>query len=225
MTGAVFRWNAAVAIAFFGLVVATLVSAETPADVLDRHSISGQDRRRVESVFDRAESLDIPTDLLIPRLQEGLAKGVPIGRLATALVEDLDAYVSARVILSGSSRAAQLLSDNASWARTATLLDVPLSPDEILTLAVEADGDVDGYRSGSALYVSLRQWGLDRLSAMAISTAALKSGLPTSDYLGVLDVVVRGRQLRMPIDRLVERIVLLLPEVGRLRTLERAVLK
>jgi hypothetical protein len=199
--------------------------AQSVESIANDHDLSAREREQILAVFEHARELDIPSEFLLPRLQEGLRKRVPPPRLAAALTQDLERLRSARVLLRRSSDGRELLQDRASWARTANLLRYPLSEREVEVLVDAADGDPGSYRSGSALYVQLREWGVEEIQSAALTKAALESDLPESEYPGILEILVRGRQDQLAVDRIVERLVIVLPNAQRLRTVERTVLE
>ncbi len=87
-----------------GLLAAALLPAQSLEDALARGRFSPEQKRAIEEQFREAALKGIPVSLLLPRLEEGIAKKVPAGRLQEALRGQAGLLLEARALLSRNPR-------------------------------------------------------------------------------------------------------------------------
>lgn len=203
------------------LVLVPLV-AEDLEKSLERGGFDPSRRAAVLALFDQAAAQGVPKRLLLPRLEEGLAKRVPAGRLLGVIERELGFLLRAREILSEENSA--LAKDEASWARTANLLAGGLEPGEVRALVRICSIRPRDYRPATYLYVAMVQWGLSQDQAAKLLEALLSSDLAGEQFGGIVELLVEARSARIPPERLLERILEALPRVQDLEELEAAVL-
>lgn len=121
-----------------GLLAATPRSDEPGSRAGPRGRFSPDQQRSLQEQFREAELQGIPVALLLPRLEEGIAKKVPPARLQEALRRQADLLLKARALLVGAPGGDALLADAAAWARTANLLSGALPAAEVRLLAGRA---------------------------------------------------------------------------------------
>ena len=205
------------------LVVGTPLAAQSLDELVERGSFSPEQREEVADLFADAEAAGVPTELLLPRLAEGLAKRVPSARILAALRDRVSSLLDARVFLREID-AYGLLADPASWARTANLLDAQLDEGAVAVVARAAAERPATFRPATALLASLVEWGLDETEATALSAATAVSDIDPADYPVVVDILAEGRVLRIDVADIVERLLETLPEATSARSLRRSVL-
>ena len=201
---------------------AVTAAADDLEELLRRGGFDPARRGDVRAVFEEAADRGVPSALLLPRVEEGLAKGVPADRMLRGIERELSLLLEAREILS--EEAGVLLKDQASWARTANLLAGGLSQREVRTLARVASARPRDYRSATYLYVALAEWGLPRDQAGLLLEALVASRVPGEEFAGIVEILVEGRRARIPPERLAERIRAALPRVQNLDELKKTVL-
>ena len=203
------------------LFVGSLGSAQTVDSTLGRSPYSESQKTEITVFFTRMEHAGIPFELLLPKLQEGIAKRVPAHRVLTVLEAEAESLVQARTLLAHIEGGQLVLSDRASWARTANLLSGGIPRDEIEALIELCVSRTGTYRPASYLYVALSDWGLDRKPAMDLITALLDSSIPPDRYMGVMDLITTGRRRRIAAEELARRIQEHLGHVTTLEELEK----
>jgi hypothetical protein len=114
-----------------------------------------------------------------------------------------------------------MLSDRASWARTANLLSGAIPRDEVEALIELCASRAGTYRPATYLYVALFEWGLERQRALELVTALVNSSIAPDRYMGVMDLLATGRRRRIAAEELSERIQEHLGHVSRLEELEK----
>jgi hypothetical protein len=208
-----------------GLLAAALLPAQSLEDVLARSRFSPEQKRAIEEQFREAELKGIPVSLLLPRVEEGIAKKVPAGRLQEALRGQAGLLLEARALLIEIPGGEALLADLASWARTANLLAGALPAAEVRRLAVLCARRPADYRSATSLYLSLVEWGLDRGKAEELLGALLASRQTGESYPGVMEILMEGRRQRLAPEELVRRLLQYLPETATMEDLKRRTLR
>ncbi|MBN1837512.1 MAG: hypothetical protein JW820_16775 [Spirochaetales bacterium] len=196
--------------------------ADELEDALQRGGFDPARRAAIHALFDQAAGQGIPPRLLLPRLEEGLAKRVSAGRLLGAIEREVDFLLAARRILR--EEAAAMARDEAAWARTANLLAGGLQDAEVRALVQIASARPRDFRAATYLYVALSEWRLPRETAVALLEALLGSELPGEEFGGIVGLLAEGRSARIPPERLVERVRRALPGVRSLDELKRMVL-
>jgi hypothetical protein len=213
------------ALAVFFLVIALPLTGQSLEEVLSRSRYSPAEREEVGRQFREAERQEIPVELLLPRLEEGLAKKVPAGRLLAVLRREQDLLLEARSLLLELDGGARLAADRASWARAANLLAGGYGSGEVRELARASLARPGDFRAAASLYVSLRGWGLPSDSSLDIARALLTSPVPGQRFPGIMEILVEGRRLRLPPETLTRRLLQHLPEVKTIEELRQKCLQ
>jgi len=208
-----------------GLLAAAMLPAQSLEAALARSRFSPEQQRAIEEQFREAALQGIPLSLLLPRLEEGIAKKVPAARLQEALRGQTGLLLEARALLVGTPGGEALLADPASWARTANLLAGALPAAEVRRLAGFCAKRPADYRQATSLYLSLVEWGLDRGKAQELLGALLDSRLPGESFPGVMEILVEGRRQRLAPEELVRRLLLHLPDTVSMEELKRRTLR
>lgn len=218
-------------IVFAALITFLVIPAETAdamervEDLLKQSAFTNGEQRLLQRVFDSARASEVPIDFLVPRLQEGISKGIDARRIVGALETDLSNLKRAREIAQTIPGGTTLVSDHARWARAATLLAADRPPDELRTLITVTSTRPDRFRSAGALHVSLINWGLSPQQSLEIVQAAVSSQLAPEDYPGIAELFATARRERIRPDRMVERIVRGLERADTIGTLRRIVVE
>jgi len=208
-----------------GLLAAAMLPAQSLEAALARSRFSPEQQRAIEEQFREAALQGIPLSLLLPRLEEGIAKKVPAARLQEALRGQAGLLLEARALLVETAGGEALLADPASWARTANLLAGALPAAEVRRLAGFCAKRPADYRQATSLYLSLVEWGLDRGKAQELLGALLDSRLPGESFPGVMEILVEGRRQRLAPEELVRRLLLHLPDTVSMEELKRRTLR
>jgi len=208
-----------------GLLAAAPLAAQSLGEALDRGRFGPGERAAIEQQFREAGQQGIPVSLLLPRLEEGIAKRVPAPRLQEALRGQADLLLRARSLLTAVPGAEVLLAEPASWARTANLLAGGLPADEVRLLAGDCLRRPADYRPATSLYLSLVEWGLERDQARQLLLALLDSRQAGDSFPGVMEILVEGRRQRLSAGELVRRLLLHLPGTTSMEELKRRILR
>jgi len=166
----------------------------------------------------------IPENLLEPRIREGIAKGAEGERILQVLRNEIQLLKKARVILLSVHGGKKLLKDEASWARTANLLSIGISEEEIKTIVEACQKRWRDYRSATYLYASLIRWKLSREKSLKLIEAVLKSSLKGEDFTGIIETLIEGRRLHIPPEKMAERIIATLPDINSAEELSEKIL-
>lgn len=192
--------------------------------VLQKSGYSQSQREAINRVIVEAEKDGIPQELLLPRLEEGIAKKVAGEKMLEALRDDIRRLREAREILMEVEGGWTLIEDRSSWARTANLLAGGASPQEVKQIAASSRNRWKDYRSATYLFFSLIQWGLAREISLKLTMAVLQSSITGEEFPGILDLLVEGRRLRIQPETVAERIRNVLPEIKTLEELKEIVI-
>ncbi len=203
------------------LVVGLPIYAQSVESALERSGYSQTHKHSIITFFAEAEQSEIPTDLLLPKLEEGIAKGIPAPRVLGALMKEADNLLRTRALMLRSEEGRMLLVDPASWARAANLLSVGVAEDEIEQLIALCDARIEGFRPASYLYVAVMEWGLSGDTSLDLIGALLSSSIPLDSYMGVMDLLTIGRRRRIAPEELVQRIQQHLGRAKSIKELEK----
>lgn len=189
------------------------------SDLLDRSGLDSEIALEVRELFSEASSAGVPEELLLPRLQEGVAKRIAPRRILRALEDDLETLLSARAVLRSVEGGRRILEDTARWARGANFLAAGRSEEELRVVAAAAASRPESFRQATVLYVSLLNWGLDTASVVEIVEAAVDSNLSPEEFSGIPELFALARRQRVRPDRMVRRLLAALPRADSLREL------
>lgn len=203
------------------LVIGLPISAQSVDSALARSGYSQTHKDSIMTFFAETEESDIPAELLLPKLEEGIAKGIPAPRVLDALMKEAGHLRQTRALILRSEEGQRLLADPASWARTANLLAVGVSEEEIQELIALCKHRIEGFRPATYLYVAVSQWGLARKPAFDLIGALLASSIPPKSYMGVMDLMAGGRRRRIAPEELVQRIRQHLEHAESIKELEK----
>jgi hypothetical protein len=203
------------------LLIASAVSAQTVESALGRSGYSEAHKDSITSFFARLEVTGIPIELLLSKLEEGIAKRIPASTVLEALEREMENLRKARALVLRIEGGQRLLSDPASWARSANLLAAGIPAQEVGQLIALCISKVEGYRPATYLYVALRDWGLARESAFELIGSLLNSSIVPEQYAGVMDLLATGRRRRIPPEQLVKRIQQHLEQTDTIEELEK----
>jgi len=203
------------------LVISLPICAQSVESALARSGYSEAQKDSIVTFFEETEDSDIPAELLLPKLEEGIAKGIPAPRVLGALRREAENLRRTRALMLRSDGGELLLADPASWARTANLLAVGVPEEEIGELIALCNRRIEGFRPATYLYVAVLEWGLAREPALDLIGALLASSIPPENYMGVMDLLASGRRRRIAPEELVQRIQRHLDHVNSIKELEK----
>jgi hypothetical protein len=195
--------------------------------LLDASGLSYQEKESIRLVFKKAKTQSVPEELLTSRLAEGLAKGVSGKNMTGALERELLLLLRAGTILSDAAfhtPGIELKEDIAAWARTANLLSLGISSEDVEKIVHACIHRWNDYRDATYLYVKLIKWGVHRLDALNVTVAVAGSSVPGKQISGVFDLFTKARRRRISPETLTSRIIDHLPDIRDVRELEREIL-
>jgi len=193
--------------------------------ILEEHGYSESGIQGVLNVFLGAENKGVPGDMLVPRVQEGVAKGVPASRLQGVLKRDIDYLMSARRLFAEAEAEGVFLSRESQWKRAANMLAAGFDSDELGRLIQICKENPDKFRPISLLYASLSTWGLSNKDGLSVAEALVSSAIPTEEYEGILDLYRTARRERIRPEELTERIAARAGSSESVEELERMILR
>lgn len=200
------------------------VGAESLSSILRHSNYSTSEQHAIQSTFHQTDTEDIPRKLLLPRLEQGIERGVPPQAVIEVLKRSADLLIRARELLQSVSGGERFIADTSSWSLTATVLGVGRDESMVRDIARASGGSEVRYRSALLLYGSLASWGLEASAMLSVTLAAIHSPLPAAQYSAISDIFVRGRSLQIPPQRLVLRVLRALPQSRNYEDLQRSVL-
>ena len=210
---------------FLGVLGTSFLYADRSVDtILASTRFSPSEQESIRRLFALAADSGVSEEMLRPRLEEAIAKRVPVPRLVSALGRDVEFLRSARSILLKVESGEVLLLDNASWQRAAHLLAWGAAPEDLSRLARAGTPSPELFTAITNLYALLIQWGLDSEASLDLCDALAGSRIDIDSYPGVLDILVRGRRLQVSPGTLSRRMIETLPRVRDLKQLEQRTL-
>jgi hypothetical protein len=204
------------ALAVFGQDVESAITK-----TLEKSRYSEGQKASIITFFVETGRVAIPAELLVPKLEEGIAKRIPAQRVLDALKQEREGLLKARALILRVEGGEQVLADRASWARTANLLAGGISETEVEGLILLCRSRVKDFRPATYLYVALKEWGLGREPSFSLIGALLSSSISTDSFMGVMDLLATGRRRRIAPEELVQRIEEHLKHVKTIEELEK----
>lgn len=190
-----------------------------------------QEKNQLQTVLEQADEERVPIDMLLLKLEEGIAKNIPAQPLYAALDRELQGFTHTRQLVYQQLErieAERLLSDSTIWSKIATLYHQGV-PDSDLGALIgmfnkqQSKDKWNNFRYGGGLLIALRQWGLtDRLS-LDVVQAISSSTILGEDYRKVLDLFNIGFAARISPASMAQRIIEAAPKSRSITTLERMV--
>ena len=189
------------------------------------------ERKQLRRVFEHAELQQIPVEILVLRLEEGLAKRISPQLLYEALMRELHAYEETRnLVLKQLSQdeATLLLTNTTIWSRTATLYQQGVPEKDLIALlgmfsCQSSKEKWNNYRYGGGLYIALQQWGLADELSLSVVEALSKSSIAGDEYRAILDLFNIGFANRVAPGDMAQRIIKSAPRSRSITMLERLV--
>jgi hypothetical protein len=200
-------------ITIFLLALRPLAADDALDALLLKAPFADVEKRSIATVFSLAREQRIPESLLLPRLEEGLAKRIPAGRLVPVLRSELDFLSRARAVLTAADPLLAAESQPSIWQRAALLLHNGVPDAVVGAIAFASAKRWPDFRAATELYLDLTAWGLEPADAQAIAVAVLGSRLRASDFGGVTALFPKGRARYLAPRVLAGRIVKALPGV------------
>jgi hypothetical protein len=189
------------------------------------------EEQQLHNLLTEAQEDQIPVDLLVLRLEEGVAKRVPTSTLYNALELERQAYSYTRDLIVhelGLQEAERIVSDNTIWSRVTTIYRQGV-PDEDLKALIAMFNKQrsaerwNNFRYGGGLLIALRQWGLEETLSLQVVEALSRSSIPGEDYRAVIDLFNAGISNRTSLEDIANRIIDSAPNSRSLKVLERMV--
>jgi len=217
------------------ILAGSMLSAGPWAPQVDKSLRSSQfaesEKKQLRRVFEHAEQEQMPVEVLILRLEEGLAKHVPAQLLYNALMRELHSYEETRhLVLDQLSQdeAALLLTNATIWSRTATLYQQGVPEKDLAALLQMFSRQTskekwNNYRYGGGLLIALRQWGLTDDLSLSVLEALSRSPISGDDYRIILDIFNTGFANRIAPNDMAQRIIISAPKSRSITMLERLV--
>ena len=192
--------------------------------ILREHGYSELDMQGVLKVFREAEKGGLPGEMLVPRVQEGVAKAVPASRLQAALKRDIDYLMSAQRLFAEAEAEEVFLNREGQWKRAANMLAAGFGSEELAKLIQICKENPEKFRPISFLYASLSSWGLSEADGLLVAEALVSSSIPTEEYEGILDLYRTARRERIRPEELSRRIAVSAGSSEGVDELERMIL-
>ena len=210
------RTPALAAAALFLVIAAPLVADELEA-ILARSPYQPNERVRLEALCAEADALELPTGVLLSKLTEGTAKGVPAERLYVALETDLQNLVHARELIGPIEGAARILEDAAAWERAGNLLRAGWSDAQLVGVVTACADRPEVFREASLFYIAVVDWGAHEAQALRLTEAAVGSGMDPDSYPQIAVILGQARNRRVSLEEAIEIIAAGLDEGRSLR--------
>jgi hypothetical protein len=197
---------------------------DTLSSLLKNNPYSEQQLKAIEEIFKKAEEEGILEDLILPRLEEGIAKKVSFERILDVLTQEIEHLKISKRILLSAINGFNPEEHPELWSRAAILLASGISEQDIQILASASASRLPAFRNATTLYVSLLRWRLEKKIALNLVTALLDSSLDEGEFHGVMNILIMGRKLYIPPEELSERIIKELPDSTTLESIKEKVL-
>lgn len=191
------------------------------AEVLRRARIDSASEMTIDKLFIEAESVGIPSELLLPRLQEGVSKRVDASLVIEALRNEITYLISARDIVGRDPDGALILEDQSNWFRAANFLRAGQSEETLLVVTHACAGRPESFRPATLLYLSISEWGIEEALGLELVEAVVVSNLDPSAYPEVTALLSDARRAHMNLEDAVSRIAEYLRDGRSLRQIAR----
>ncbi len=208
------------------MLLAVTSGAQTVERILETSGLSAGQRSAVLAEFEKAEAAGIPEAFLLPRIEEGMAKNVPVPRIIDVIRREREAFALALGLLKETGYAG---TDGtgppvAEWQRTAHLLLSGVKDDDAVSLLRAFGERKEDFRQGTNLYLALVKWGIDPVDSLRLTSLAAVSPLAADSFMGIPELFIEARRQRIRTGDIIERIAQELPRSRSLDSLKNRVL-
>ncbi|MBN2440475.1 MAG: hypothetical protein JXJ04_04000 [Spirochaetales bacterium] len=201
------------------------INAEISLDsILRQSTYSTGQKDSIIALFKEAAEKGIPSPLLLPRLEEGVAKKVPYEKLMIVLSREISFLEQARDLLESLDKTLILADEPLLWLRTGLLFSKGVPREIIVAIASKSIQRWDDFREATSLYLSLEKWGLSEQEALLVVESVLASGLPGQDFMGIISIFTQGRSLYISPKEIIERIEEVIGTINTIEDLEDRIL-
>ncbi|MFO7849726.1 MAG: hypothetical protein R6V67_07175 [Spirochaetia bacterium] len=200
-------------------------AVEKAEEILLQGGYSAGEAEAVLETLREAEAVEIPGEVLLSRVQEGVAKGAAAGRLAAALEQDIRTFREVRSFLEEVEGGDNIVESREQWQRAANMYTAGIEKEHIQSLAYICRERPEAFRRSTLLYVSITKWGLSKEKSQDVVAALVESSLPIDEYEGILELYRRAQRQRIKPEVLTERIVSQVKNAGSIEQLEKRILQ
>jgi len=190
-------------------------------ELLRRARIDSASEIVIGKLFLDAESVGISSELLLPRLQEGVSKRVDASLVIEALRNEITYLIAARDIVRRDPDGELILEDQSNWFRAANFLRAGQSEATLLVLTHACAGRPESFRPATLLYLSISEWGIEEALGLELVEAVLVSNLHPSAYPEVTALLADAQRAHMDLAAAVSRIAQYLRDGRSLRQIAR----
>lgn len=195
--------------------------SEEVAELLSRGRFDSASQEVIGRLFHEANSDDIPPELLLPRLQEGVSKRAEAAAVIETLRAEITYLTAARDIVSREPDGSLILEDSSNWFRAANFLRSGQS-EEALRLVTQACAvRPETFRSATLLYLSISEWGVEEALGRELVEAVVVSNLDPAEYLEVTGLLSDAQRSHMDLADAVRQISQYLRDGRSLRQITR----
>ncbi len=191
------------------------------AEVLRHARIDSASEIVIGKLFLEAESVGISSELLLPRLQEGVSKSVDASLVIEALRSEITYLTAARDIVRRDPEGALLLEDQSNWFRAANFLRAGQSEATLLVLTRACAGRPECFRPATLLYLSISEWGIEEALSLELVRAVVVSNLHPTAYPEVTALLSDVQRAHMDLPAAVSQIARYLRDGRSLRQIAR----
>jgi hypothetical protein len=187
------------------LALASLIHAEsgpdtrddTVAETLAGSGFSTDAGIAISALFERAAAEGVPPELLLPRLQEGVAKRVDADLVREALSEEILYLTTARDAIQRLPGGAVILDNPSSWSRAANFIRSGQSEETLFLVARASVNRPETFRPATLLYLSISEWGIEQDKALVLVEAVAASSLGPEAYPEVTGLLADAQRARL----------------------------
>lgn len=162
-------------------------------------------------VFEQASDNEVPVELLVPRLQEGLAKRVDSGQMVQSLDRELESLRRARDVMDTVDGGDSVYRDAGSWARAANLLDSGQPPELLRSLVGFSASRPEAtrpevFRQATLLYLSVVEWGVDPELSLLLTQNVVRSTINADEFPAIAELYAVGQRSRLSPEEVGDRL-------------------
>ena len=219
--------RATLLVLFFGLAVVAYgeesrgTTSDGIAGALAHSGFSAASESVISELVLQAAADGIPSELLLPRVQEGVSKGVDAELVIDALSEEILYLTTSRDIIRRLPDGELILDDTSNWFRAANFLKSGQSEEALFLVAQVSAVKPDAFRPATLLFLSISEWGIEPDSALALVEAVVASNVDPQAYPEVTGLLSDAQRSRLDLTAAARQIAEQLRDGKSLRQIAR----
>ncbi|MBN1411334.1 MAG: hypothetical protein JW969_10865 [Spirochaetales bacterium] len=192
--------------------------------ILDRLPYPDEQKNIIQGILKELDEEGIPPKLVLPKLEEGLAKKIRADLVIKALKKESEHYKTAKAVFHDVDAEFDLRKKTDLWSWTVILLAKGLTGDELKSILGSNKSRIDDFKDATGLLLSLLDWGIEKNDAIPVCILLLKSRITGKEMMGIMDIFITAQKNHIKPEDIIKGLKASIPDAKNLKELKRKIL-